>query len=553
MIGINLSIDQRIIAFILSVCILIIGVFGFKIYDKNRTERKSIFEYSKQIYTIFDIGEPLNDFEEKINLQENGIDFQNYWTKNAKVLMHLAIEKSANNACISILESFMKTFYAYGKFPRPVYKELEYGWVSSMDAPTIAISAQMLYELTGEEKYNRFVEDLIQYIKKDVNEGGFTLRTKEGIWPLEYGWIDATVDKASFVLNGALLGTISCIMLAEARGDASLANYAAKTCETYQRKFKQYEYKNQKWYLYMLNPKTVNQNHYVIFEIRLLEVLYKLTNKAVFETEANNRRNALSGVLAVFAVKNKNNTLNYTFPRMCPPHMYTLDIYGSRLDFYDSSNKLLSSVYKNGMDIYKDGFVVGSVPDTAAYVKSYAVTTNWEAFLGSSKIRILTNSETIIPTGVPFTLHAYDDAFLIDSRTIHLDSNISSESYGRVEVEFDNPLIYSDSLNYTIETHNKGKFTYICHIFFYDKLGNGIGRYLLPILPGKNLHIINILGLTQNSKEINEIAKFSIRYYTAEIENGIEELTIGEIRVFNNYISLNKYIQASDYIIQQQQ
>ena len=44
-----------------------------------------------------------------------------------------------------------------------------------MDAPTVAVLAQILYEKTGEKTYQKYVYDLIPYMMTESYRGGIVL------------------------------------------------------------------------------------------------------------------------------------------------------------------------------------------------------------------------------------------------------------------------------------------------------------------------------------------------------------------------------------------
>ena len=66
----------------------------------------------------------------------------------------------------------METFKMNGCFPRPAYQQFEYGWVSSMDAPTIMFASELYYELTGEGKYREFCLSVLKYALESTDTGG---------------------------------------------------------------------------------------------------------------------------------------------------------------------------------------------------------------------------------------------------------------------------------------------------------------------------------------------------------------------------------------------
>ena len=337
---------------ILIVFLILIIFFAF--YKKNNDER-SVFEYSSDIfvpYYIEDQGYLLDDEgRNKKDFQENGKDYINYWIQAASMVSALNDkENEITPGILQCMENIRDTFHRNGKFPRPEYKQFSYGWVSSMDAPVIMLASQMLYEKTNDLKWKEFVDELVEYIVLPVEKGGYNLyySTKKGekaVWPLEYADKNSTEINSQFVLNGSLTGYLSTKIVADIRRDKILLDYCEKVKLAYKDKFTEFHYEKYPWTYYMLNPKKVIPPHYIIFEVELLSAISKIDQDKIFEEELNFRRDALKSVLGL-QFRESGEGIEWIIRRACAPHPYLIDIYASKIVFYDKKNKVLSS-YEN--------------------------------------------------------------------------------------------------------------------------------------------------------------------------------------------------------------
>lgn len=154
------------------------AVIGFKIWTLQRTKWPiNVLDYGEIVFNPL-MREP-EYADSKLSLQENGMDYTNYWVQTVIAITALYKEDNIEYA-ENIIQNEIRTFEKYGFFPRPEYIDFEYGWVSCMDAPVIGVAAQMLYEKTGKSEYKDFVYKLVEYIKKDVTEHGFVAKVGGG-------------------------------------------------------------------------------------------------------------------------------------------------------------------------------------------------------------------------------------------------------------------------------------------------------------------------------------------------------------------------------------
>ncbi len=301
------------------------------------SKRNSIFNYSENIWNVYSAlaqeGGINSEGVPYLAMQNNGRDYVNYWVQGCKcirLLREYNSDKSKETTleeAKSIMGCFMNTWENYNKFPRPAYAEFDDGWVSCMDAPTIMVASQMMFELTGEERYRKFVIVLKEYVRKAVSEGGFNLNMgNDTIWPLEYTAMSTNADDAYFVENGSIVGFIGCTIIADLYQDKELKEYLEKVAACYESRFQLYRYEKYDWSYYRLNPLTVIPPHYMIFEMKLFDAAYELTNLELFEKGKLFRQDAIKGVLQLEFTELEGGRVRYVMHRACAPHPYLIDV-----------------------------------------------------------------------------------------------------------------------------------------------------------------------------------------------------------------------------------
>ena len=170
-------------------------------------------DYSPVAFSPIMRDDYVNFSPEKLSMQKNGLDYENYWVQ-ASTGISMALGKGSLEDAKRITDCLMGTFARNGYFPRPEYRGLPFGWVSSMDAPVIAVLAQLVYEKTGESKYQEFVSQLSEYMTKGVSEHGYIAQINKKPWLFEYADAATTQETGWFVLNGSLVGTLGTAMIA---------------------------------------------------------------------------------------------------------------------------------------------------------------------------------------------------------------------------------------------------------------------------------------------------------------------------------------------------
>jgi hypothetical protein len=156
-----------------------------------------------------------NSFNDSfLHLQENGLDYTHHHMWAGRIIYDLVLNREICSDTEDALNRLMDTYYRHGSFPRPGFREIEFGWTTAMDAPTVGVAAILAYEITGDEKYKDFLEELVPFLLKEVKDGGYIIYVGDKRWLLEYAWQNVTKDDAWFVLNGSMYGTCATAYIA---------------------------------------------------------------------------------------------------------------------------------------------------------------------------------------------------------------------------------------------------------------------------------------------------------------------------------------------------
>lgn len=426
-----------------------------------------------------------------------------------------------------------------------------------MDAPTIMLASQMIYEVTGNKRWDKFVKKLSEYIYSDVKNGGFTLYFKDSnngqsAWPLEYANTESTVENGIFVLNGSLVGYLGILIMADVTEDEDLAAYAKQVKNTYKDYFQKYHYNNYDWSYYSLNPLTVNQPHYMIFEKQLFNAIKNLDGDSMIQNEIEYRENALKSILEPQFKKIGNQTF-FLIRRASAPHPYLIDIYQTRIEFLDKDNHVIETYHnsisgksKNNKLRFQEGeFLAGAVPEDAVSYRIFAEkTAEVEEKLFEDEIaakeRKTVETYDILPD-------AFFDSKLIHSNEILISSSLSEKTEGRISYTFPVPVNCSQENYYGIELNNLSENTFGVGCILYDSKGNSVKRSYTKLLPGKNLILLSEIGFSGIDKMV-DLKDIVLRIYTNnEREDSL--ISTGKVYIFNDLFELKDYQDKSEYTI----
>lgn len=542
-------------------------------------ESISIFRYDDAVWSPYISGTVHSsdidgEGRDKFAFQENGLDYVNFYTQGCSATSLLyqyhKLKKTRSKeeiglltAASEIIDSAIETFERNGKFPRPQYKEYSYGWVSSMDAPTLMVASEMLHEITGEKKYEEFVKQLITYTMLDVKEGGYNIFFKsssgeDAAWPLEYAATTSTLDNSYLVLNGSLVGYLGMRVIAEEYQNPELMAYLDKVKLGYKEFNMKYHYEKYFWTYYMLNPKTVIPPHYIIFEKELYAALFSLEGDTFWQTEEGYRENALFQVLGLQFMEEPDG-LKFICRRACTPHPYLLDIYTTQISFYDKDNNLLKTFESNlsgsmadkKEKFYEGEFLYGSVPENAIRYELYSYKNSLSKIkLFSGDVRV-SEPPSIKKDFALMRPKADLDAKLSMNKNVFLlSSNLHDLGEGRFTWHLQKPEPLSVSNYYAMEIDNLSAFKFNIGLRLYDSEGKGVSRYYTPLVSGKNLILFSELGFDE-IESIKNISDIVLRIYTDETTENVQ-IAIGEIHQFSDLFALKTYIDGSPYKIMPQ-
>ena len=503
-----------------------------------------------------------------LQMQENGLDYTHYYLLAGQLIYDMSVLRTVDEEMHDILECLMDTYMRYRSYPRPSAQSgdrfLEYGWVTAMDAPSIGVAMILAYELTGDEHYIEFLNTLIPFMKKDVEDGGYLLEINGKRWLLEYAWSGVSQDDAFMVLNGSLFGACGTAYIAAYVGDKELRSIVNEQIALYQEKMHKYERNNRSWYYYMLNPLTINQSVKLYIEITSFLSLSKMlshgflgnNNGDVAEwlnSEAVNRREAYGRLKRTYAVQTSAGDTAYLWSRYAAPHPYMIDLKNVELVFYNSSDEIVSTVGYDALpnDIQSAGALVGSISKEAKYVKYFFGDGIRKAQIGEGEIIILSEEDALIPAPLTWSYEVADDV-TTNGEFLLLDADQSDALWGSVYVSFQAPRTLTIDQYYSMEIDNRSEKTFGCGITLYDSDGLAAFRYLPEIVPGKNLQLFNIVGFLENQGELKDISRFHLRFYTNRDNMDNISVLLSDMYCFENTVALHQYVSTTEYRINQQ-
>lgn len=501
---------------------------------------------------------------EKNGFQDNGKDYINYYVMASQAVEDIYKAKVYGDHSLitearEILRSIMATYDAYESFPRPPYQGLEYGWVTSMDAPVIMLASELMYEYTGEPIYRTFSLKLMPYCFKSVDEGGFNLELEdEAIWPLEYAWKNVTEDTAKFVLNGSLLGYVSLKALSNIYRDDNLDAYLTAVERGYNSKIAEF-HKGNYWSYYMLNPKTVIPIHYMIFEEKLFQAAFMLSGNQLFKKELTYRTNCLKDVLKVQFYKD-DDAVSYYMIRASSPNPYQIDTYTTTIDFLDEHGDILSSRTIRGSgamaerkeEFYNSMFAIDRLDNPIP--KTYQV----YAGEGIDKYLLFESSvgieETIPDIAVDYSISLARDARFVEEtneRIVRLEKERDEKAEGDIIYRFSIPRKANGKEIYVMEIGNLSNSNISIGLLAYDTNSAGYGRYYTNLQPGMNAVSFTLDGFV-DSEKLEDLESIWLRVYDQDMDTDETMLYAGDLKVFNDNRKYAQYMKKYNFLIQPQ-
>ena len=504
-------------------------------------------DYSPVAFSPIMSDDYVNFSPEKLSMQKNGLDYENYWVQ-ASIGVSMVLGKGSLEGAKSITDCLMGTFARNGYFPRPEYRGLPFGWVSSMDAPVIAVLAQLVYEKTGEIKYQEFVSQLSEYMTKDVSEHGYIAQINKKSWLFEYADAATTQETGWFVLNGSLVGTLGTAMIASVTDNRELWKLVQEQTELYQEMMPEYWYADNSWCYYMLNEPTVNTPHYVIFEIRLFQALADVTGVDFYAKEAQRRIDVMKSSYQLY-LYDADGGCQYVFLRGGMPHYYYTDIYDTELVFFAADGTVIKRDRMEGRD-YANAWMTGEFPEEAVRVEWNVVPNAlWSVNMGELNLVRMVTADAV-PTAPLSISYTSDRDGIITDRTLLIRPDYSDELRAELEGLLSSPISISPQDIFAFELENLSEETLSANIVLYDSNSFGMGRYVQSLVPGKNLVTFALPGFQNYGKDtLQDLAFFILRIYTNEMTEAEAVVQVGNFYQLKNQLQLRNLTLSSNYQI----
>ena len=450
----------------------------------------------------------------------------------------------------------MDLFYEYGYLPREPAETIG-DYVTSMDAPLLAVSAELAYERGLGEEYRQYMEDLIPYIVSSTKENGFVLKySKTEWWPLEYAWTTVTEKDAHFVLNGSLYGMVYIEMLKNLTGDPRLAELSEKTLNGYKAKADSFFYPDGTWCYYSLlnvdGKKTINWIPKLAIEVDTLRALYLLTEEPFYNEQLEIRLQLMANILPVYIVKD-GDTNTAMLLRACAPHPYEVDIYSSFLEFLDADGNVVTFAEAKNR-LVENAYILTEVPESVASYRLYRIYSSGHPDHGEpadirlwakGPVKYIEKSELVTtPTPGDWSF-AYDSVSLENGKLL-LNPDAAERQYGTITYKLDEGQPYTTESYWVMEIDNPTEKTMAMRSDLYDENGTVITRTLASCKPGKNVLVYSPLGYKDHDWPLDKVAAVSVIIITNGLEEPIE-LGLGDIYYFHRTADVVNYLSQYEF------
>lgn len=465
-------------------------------------------------------------------------------------------EKEWTEELYAPIHTLMEQFYEYGYLPREPYEGVG-DYVTSMDAPLLAVTAEMAYERSGDSQFRQYMEDLIPYIVSDTTQNGFVLKLSDTEWwPLEYAWKDVTEDDAWFVYNGSLFGMVCIQMLEELTGDERLTELSEKALNAYRTRADQYLYPDGAWCYYDLRcyydpdsvppQKTINTIVKLLIESQSLYALYQLTEESFYLEQYELRQDLLKEILPVYVVSD-GTTNTAMLLRACAPHPYMVETYRSTLEFLDADGKVIATAEENSRAV--DGsYIKTEVPDGVVSYRLYGLVNPIEkTLLVEAPVTFLT-PEDLEPTVVEGSWTCDDAHTILQDQHLTISPNPSEVQQARLYFKPDSPISYDEETFLILELNNHSEEILPMRGAFYYESGEYVPwRVLETCRPGKNLQIINYMGLRELVWPLEDYGLMQFVLVADPAETSSIDIDIGNLYVCRNTAQVVEYLSQRQW------
>ena len=462
----------------------------------------------------------------------------------------------ANEKCLESIDDLMAYYHENGRLPRdpdPQFGE----YSTSMDAPLLAVAAELAFERTGDGRFAAYVDELIDLMCKGTDEGGFILKMDDGHWwPLEYAWRGVDEDSAEFVSNGSFFGMVCIEMLKNLTGDPRLEEVSEKALAAYEERAAEFYYPDDSWVYYSLNSpdgeKIIDTSEKLFIETRALKALWVLTGEDFYREELDHRMDVFSRNYPVCRVNT--DTDNYLcLLRAGAPHPYITDIYPTLIKILDENGDEVGFATASTRFV-KDAILYESINPTAVSYELYAVINSIEPTLvAKGDIRELSVGDVDVGPAAG-TWSCDGDARESAGGAFVLDPTASEAGYGTVYYTFDEPRERGQETYWALLVESEGAEELTTRAYFYDDEGNGAWRSSYQCVPGKQLLVFSDKGFHDYEQAGGGIETVSVRFVTEGLSEPVE-VRVSDIRWFQGAAQLAEYLrgfQFSDYWVIQE-
>lgn len=461
------------------------------------------------------------------------------------------------NELYAPIHFLMQQFYKYGYLPRAPHDGLK-KYVTSMDAPLLAVTARLAYERSGDERFQKYMFDLIPYIVSDTSKNGFLLKINDSEWwPLEYAWNTVTPQNAWFVLNGSLHGMVCIEMLKNLTGDERLIELSKKALNAYRKRSAEFFYPDDSWCYYSLNykdgKKIINTMSKLLIELRAFHSLYILTNEEFYEEQCSLRRKMLGTILPVYKYHDTKQRKDFAvLLRACAPHPYYVEIYPSTLELLDKNKNVVCTVKANSRDV-SNSYVIKEVPNNVMFYRLYGqINPVKKTLIAEGNVREISERDIYANILNGTWSMAFGDGIMHDN-ILSIDSARTSKLLAGATYNIEEPLLCNRETYFIIEFNNKSDSVLSLRTNIYAEDGTAFYRYLPECRPGKNVQIISHLGCKNLTWTLKKIKSLSLIWATNKLSaNDKVNICIGKVYVCKNTAQVVNYLKQykwSDYWI----
>lgn len=431
------------------------------------------------------------------------------------------------------------------------HDHLAAGWWSGMDSLQFPMFLVAFSQIERNEKYLRLANDMLDRMLKSPEEGGVLWRDESGCWLSEYSWNAMKPSDEYYVMNGNLFALEALKLTADALGRSDLEGAYQCVLNGTKNRAKKFLKPGDSWALYMLNPATINQVHYVIYEAMQFANLYELTGDIFYKEEADLRRSILRERYPIYSVGSGDDKRIF-FSMMGAPHPYSLDTYGIRIACTSPGRD--EQVFKQ----------FHRYDEKKPFSERIFIDEKMD-FQDKTSCSVMASSE-----GMEFLLYETSDFIAVKNhqgpRTLNHEVSASMDAYmnGDKDVIIDPARNSSEThdylntqarINYQIDpvslTENSllgFELTSDRDLLIGVQLNDGsksIFRYYPKLKSGKkNLVLLSKIGF-DNGGSLNDLKGATIFVYTHD-QKEIASVRLGDVLLFDNQSSLKPYFKSSD-------